>query len=317
MPLVQGELPERRVTSRLFAGPAPELMAGRPDGRSIGDLLRELERALAGVVGVEPARDAREIIAAILDVPRHWPAAHRLAVADPALASAARHAAAARRCGMPLPYAVRRAAFRQLTLEVDDRVLIPRPETEGLVDLVLARDLAGGIAIDVGTGSGAIALALAQEGRFDRVIGTDVSTDAIAVARRNAQRLAGRFSTPVEFRPGADLAPVRELRARAIVSNPPYISWAEAAVLPPSVRDWEPPVALYSGASGLQATAALVRQAAAILEPSGVLALEVDMRRAERVAAMVMAEGRFRDVIVTRDVFGRERYVTALRCTGD
>ncbi len=291
--------------------------AGGPDRLSIGDLLREVERTLACAANVSPGREAREIVAAILDVARHWPAAHQQAPADPALVSAALGAAVARRRGMPLPYAVRRAGFRHLTLEVDEHVLIPRPETEGLVDVVLAHALTGGIAIDVGTGSGAIALALAHEGRFDRVIGTDVSTDAIAVATRNAQRLAGGFRAAVEFRAGADLAPVQDLRVRAIVSNPPYISWAEAVTLPPSVRDWEPPIALYSGASGLNATAALVRRAADILEPSGVLAIEVDMRRAEQVAAMLVAEGRFMDVIVTKDLFGRERYVRGLRRTGD
>src|SRR5262249_16528950 len=125
------------------------------------------------------------------------------------------------------------------------------------------------------------------------------------------------FAATVEFRAGAEWGPVRGLRVRAIVSNPPYISWAEAAALPRHVRDWEPPVALYSGASGLNATAALVRQAADILEPSGMLALEVDMRRAEPGAALRIAEAQFTNVNVTRDVFGRERYVTALRRTGD
>jgi release factor glutamine methyltransferase len=283
----------------------------------VGDLLGELECAITGTAEADPQREACDIIAALLDLPRHWPAAHRHEAVAPALARKALGAAEARRRGMPLAYAVGRAAFRLLTLQVDERVLIPRPETEGLVDLVLERSLSGGLAIDVGTGSGAIALSLSQEGRFDRVIGTDVSTDALVVARHNADSVARSLCTPVEFRAGTDLAPVRGMRARAIVSNPPYISWPEAAALPSSVRDWEPPVALYSGESGLDATARLVAEAAAILEPSGMLALEVDVRRAEQVAEMLIAESHFTDVVVTKDLFGRERYITGLRRTGD
>jgi release factor glutamine methyltransferase len=106
------------------------------------------------------------------------------------------------------------------------------------------------------------------------------------------------------------------LRARAIVSNPPYISWTEAADLPSSVRDWEPPVALFSDGMGLDITAALVRDAGAVLEPDGVLALEVDARRARAVAALVTGDGRYGAVAVRSDLFGRERFVTARR-TGD
>jgi len=284
--------------------------------RSIGALVRELERALEPVLRGDAGREAREIIAVLADMPRSWPARHSDAEAEPALARRARAAAAARRRGMPLPYAVGRMAFRHLTLEVDERVLIPRPETEGLVDLVIGRGVPGGLAIDVGTGSGAIALALAQEGRFDRIIGTDISTDALTVATANARRLEGVLATPVEFRAGAGLAPVRGLRARAIVSNPPYISWAEAGELPSSVRDWEPTVALFSGGSGLDATVAVVRDAAALLEADGLLALEVDVRRAVAVAEIVAGDGRYTAVAVRTDLFGRERFVTAVRRTG-
>src|SRR5206468_3396450 len=102
--------------------------------------------------------------------------------------------------GAPLAYAVGRASFRNLTLDVDERVLIPRPETEQLVELVLEETLgrAGGVAIDVGTGSGAIAISLAAEGRFSRVYGTDISRDALDVARRNAIVSQPLTRTPVE-----------------------------------------------------------------------------------------------------------------------
>ncbi len=148
-----------------------------------------------------------------------------------------------------------------------------------LVDLVLSATGGGeGLAIDVGTGSGALALALATEGRFERVIGTNVSSNALAVATANARRLSPPAVAALEFRLGAYLTPVLDVSARAIVSNPPYISYAEAAALPASVRGWEPAVALLAGSGGLAATAAIVRGSAPILEAGGLLALEVDSR---------------------------------------
>jgi release factor glutamine methyltransferase len=290
---------------------------GHPAVASVGVLVRELEQVLSGQSGPMARREAQDIVAALLDVPRSWPVQHRDDPADAELSRRARAAAEARTRGMPLAYAVGRAAFRHLTLEVDERVLIPRPETEGLVEIIIERGISGGLAIDVGTGSGAIALALAQEGRFDHIIGTDVSSGALDVARANADRLRRAISTPVEFRAGADLAPVRGFRARAIVSNPPYISWGEAAGLPSSVRDWEPAVALFSGESGLCATTVLVREAADVLEPGGMLALEIDARRAAAVAELVVNDGRYTAVAVRTDLFGRERFVTAMRRTGD
>lgn len=254
------------------------------------------------------------MVAALGDQPRFWALLHGEATLAPDVREAAIRAARRRVQGAPFAYAVGRASFRHLTLDVDPRVLIPRQETEQLVELVLgtARQ-AGGTVVDVGTGSGAIALALACEGRFDRVIGTDVSRDALAVAGRNAGLLAGAMRAAFELREGSLLDPVREITARAVVSNPPYIAFSEAASLPASVRDWEPPVALVSGSEGMAATAAIIRQAAGILEPGGMLALEVDTRRASLVAELVASHGRYRDVRVELDLAGRERFVTASR----
>jgi release factor glutamine methyltransferase len=231
---------------------------------------------------------------------------------------AAAHRAAARRArGAPFAYAVGRAAFRHLTLDVDERVLIPRQETEVLVDEVL-RELGdargeGATAVDVGTGSGAIALALASESRLARVVATDVSLDALAVARANATLLSHALVARVEFRHGSLLAPVRDLRVRAVVSNPPYIAYDEALELPASVRDWEPAIALLSGAEGMACIAALVRDSADVLEPGGLLALEVDSRRASLAAELAASDGRYRDVRVRLDLAGRERFVLAVR----
>jgi release factor glutamine methyltransferase len=196
---------------------------------------------------------------------------------------------------------------------VDGRVLIPRPETELLVDEVLARVAPGGTAVDVGTGSGAIALALASEGAFDRVIATDLSLDALAVARGNAATHRGALRAALEFRHGSLLAPLGAERVRAVVANPPYIAHEEAGELPASVRDWEPALALFSGDGGLAATTALVYEAARVLEPGGLLALEVDSRRAGRVANVAADCGGYLDIEVRADLTGRERFVIARR----
>ncbi len=294
---------------------------------SVGELVAELSAMLARA-GVPDARDeARDLVAALLDVPRFWPTMNREVPLDAGLRETAQRAAERRAQGAPFAYAAGRAAFRHLTLDVDERVLIPRQETEVLVDEVLGwvqRDPArrdGGIAVDVGTGSGAIALALASEGRFERVIATDVSLDALAVARRNAELLANALRAPVDFRHGSLLAPLRDpcappekrVRARVLVSNPPYIAYDEAEELPASVRDWEPALALFAGSEGMACIAAIVRDAPDVLEPGGLLALEVDSRRASLAAELAASDGRYDDVRVRLDLAGRERFVLACR----
>jgi release factor glutamine methyltransferase len=292
------------------------------DERTIADatptvaaLVAELTASLAAAGVAQPRAEARDLVAALLDVPRFWPTMHRDAPVEPSVREAAYRAAARRAAGAPFAYAAGRAAFRHLTLDVDERVLIPRQETEVLVDEVLAAigPAAGGVAVDVGTGSGAIALALASEGPFERVIATDVSLDALAVARRNAELCARALRCPVEFRAGSLLAPVRDVRARCVVSNPPYIAFEEAAALPASVRDWEPALALFSGMDGMAAIAGIVRQAAEVLVPNGLLALEVDARRASLAAECAATDARYRDVRVRLDLAGRERFVLASR----
>lgn len=287
---------------------------GEGGGRNVALLRAELAGTLACAGIAEARREAGDILAALVDAPRFWAGMHGAEIVGEEIRGAAREAARLRAIGAPFAYAVGRSAFRHLTLLVDERVLIPRAETEELVDAVLER-LAGnmgGIVVDVGTGSGAIALALATEGRFRRVIGTDVSLGALDVARANAARL-GDVATIVEFRHGSLLQPVRGLRARAIVSNPPYIAYEEAAALPASVRNWEPPIALFSGDAGMAATRAIIRAAADVLEPGGLLALEVDARRASLAAEAALATGRYRDVTVRLDLAGRERILLANR----
>jgi release factor glutamine methyltransferase len=171
----------------------------------------------------------------------------------------------------------------------------------------------GGVVVDVGTGSGAIALALASEGAYERVLATDVSTGALAVAAENVQRCAAVLRCPVELIAGSLLSPILGVRVDAVVANPPYIAHTEARELPAAVRNWEPPIALFSGEGGLRDTARLIRQAPAALRPGGTLAIEVDSRRAGQVEALVRAEALFRDVIVRPDLTGRDRILLATR----
>lgn len=281
---------------------------------TIGELVAQVERVLTAAQLVDAPAEARDLVAALAGQNRFWPRLNAALPASDALMERACAAAERRASGAPFAYAVGRAAFRHLTLHVDERVLIPRQETEVLVDLVLAArgGLSGGVAADVGTGSGAIALALASEGSFERVVATDVATDALAVARRNASELAPHLRHGIEFRAGDLLSPLAAERLDVIVSNPPYIAFEERVELPPSVRDWEPAQALLSGGDGLDHTRRLVAGAPVLLCRGGLLALEVDARRASRVAAIV-ADAGFADVAVHRDLAGRDRFVVAVR----
>ncbi len=211
--------------------------------------------------------------------------------------------------GEPFAHVTGWTGFRHLSLRSDRRALIPRPETEGLVDLLLDRVRAGVVA-DVGTGTGCIALSLALEGSFHRVIATDLARDALALAGSNAE-LAG-VSGRMELVRSDLCAALRESALDALISNPPYLTDSEFAGLEPSVRDWEPALALRSGVDGLEATRRLIGEAVEAVKPGGWLALEVDCSRAVS-AAQLAGEHGWREVSIHVDLFGRERYLLARR----
>jgi release factor glutamine methyltransferase len=211
----------------------------------------------------------------------------------------------------PLQYIEGSAHFRELVLKVDRRVLIPRPETEVLVEVVLewARGREGLHALDVGTGSGAIALSLATERPFARVVATDVEPGALEVARAN--HAAAAPDAPVEFRLGESYAPVAGERFDVVVSNPPYVGLSERDALDAEVRDWEPARALFAGQDGLEVVRGLVAGAPDVLRPGGLLALEIGAAQAGAVAELIRAVPGFAEPAVRKDLAGRERIVTA------
>lgn len=287
---------------------------------TLRDVVRRVVALVADAPALEPEvrgdaeREGRLLVAGVLDL-SPGELATRL-VGHPALgpgeADAIELALMRRLRGEPLAYAVGHAPFRDLVLQVDRRVLIPRPETEVVVGEALRRaaPTPGGVAVDIGTGSGAIALSLATEGGFERVVATDVSDDALAVAAHNARRVLADGHPPVEFRLGSDLAPVQGLRARVIVANPPYIAYEEAPMLPRSVRDWEPTVALFAAQQGMARYESLLSGAQAVLEPGGWLVLELDANRAARTANLAAARG-YEEVQVLQDYAGRDRVLVA------
>jgi release factor glutamine methyltransferase len=200
----------------------------------------------------------------------------------------------------PVAYITGVKGFRRLDIVVDRRVLIPRPETETLVEAAL--DLPRGARVlDVGTGSGAVALALKDERPDLTVVGTDRSAAALAVARANAARLG----LDVAFVEGDLLA---GLEPDAVVSNPPYVE--DAAELQPEIARHEPAGALYAGPEGLTVIRRLVAQAAA--SPARFVALEVGMGQAPEVAEVLRAAG-FGAVETRRDLAGLERVVAGRR----
>jgi len=218
------------------------------------------------------------------------------------------------RAGEPLQYVLGRWAFRRLDLAVDRRVLIPRPETELVVDVVLELLAAVGeprLVADLGTGSGAIGLALATELPLDAttVWITDVSDNALAVARANLAGI-GRAARNVRVGEGSwfDALPVGEL-FDVIVSNPPYVADRSEA-LDESVREWEPERAVFAGPDGLDAIRVLVGGARAHLRPGGWLVIEIGADQGDVVRDLLASTG-YGNVGIRRDLAGHDRIALA------
>jgi len=205
----------------------------------------------------------------------------------------------------PLAYVLGEWGFRRLTLSVDSRVLVPRPETEVVVErcLALIAEVEAPRVLDVGTGSGAIALAIADEHQGAQVTAIDASPGALEVAGANATRTG----IPVKLGEWDLFTGLPAGSWDLVVSNPPYVLPEEIDALEPEVRDWEPRGALV----GVGATEAVARGAVEVLRHGGALVLEVAAGDAERVAALLVELG-YVDVAVTPDLSGRDRVVEAV-----
>ncbi len=276
-------------------------------GLSRRALLEEATAALGAAALPQPRREAVRLWSQLTGEKPAELFVHSDDGAPPAAVSDFRVAVRRRSAGEPLAYVSGQVGFRWLTLRCDRRALIPRPETEGLVDRVLERVRTGRL-VDIGTGSGCLALSLASEGAFSQVIGIEASPDALALAEENRRRIGA----PVCLVRGDLCTPLQRGAFDALVSNPPYLSPGEYAALDVSVRSWEPRPALVSGSDGLEATTRLLHDAADVLRPGGWLALEVDCGRAHECARRAIALA-WSDVMIQRDLFGRERYLLARR----
>lgn len=207
-----------------------------------------------------------------------------------------------RASGVPLQYLTREQNFCGLSLYVDERVLIPRQDTECLVEEVL-RDGARGELLDLCTGSGCIPLALLKHGNFSCALGADISAEALAVAETNR----ARTGLPLELRQSDLFAEIPE-RFDVITANPPYIESAEIESLSVEVRDHEPRLALDGAADGLAFYRRLAAESGAHLKPGGRLYLEIGMSQGAAVASLLEAAA-FSDIQIIRDLAGRDRIV--------
>jgi release factor glutamine methyltransferase len=264
-------------------------------------LLAEAARTLAGA---QARLEAELLLAHALEQPRSWLYAHADQDLGAVAAQQFRELVAARRAGRPIAYLTGKREFWSLDLRVSPDVLIPRPETELLVELALRRIVQSSIidVADLGTGSGAIALALAQERERARVLATDVSAAALEIARANAQRLG---LDNVEFALGDWCAALGSRRFDLIVSNPPYIAAADPHLRQGDLR-FEPRVALTSGTDGLDAIRKIVCDAHAHLKTGGWLLLEHGHEQGAAVRAL-LADKQFIEITTATDLQRHER----------
>lgn len=222
---------------------------------------------------------------------------------------------ARRQAGEPLQYVLGRWGFRSLDLMVDKRVLIPRPETEVVVDAAL--DMLKSLkpeptVVDLGTGSGAIALSIAVEDPHAHVWATDASEDALAVARANLAGI-GRDGSRVRLVEGSwftPLSPLLEGNIDLIVTNPPYIGEREVPDLPPEVAHWEPHQALVAGPTGLEQLEVILAEAPRWLNRPGALVAEIAPHQAEAAVVLAYRSG-FTEVEVRADLTDRPRVLVA------
>lgn len=270
------------------------------------ETLREAERrgaeTLAAAGREEAAQTARLLLCHVLNFNFTDYVLAREDLLSPRDAARYEELLTRRASGVPLQYLTREQNFCGLSLYVDERVLIPRQDTECLVEEVL-RDGARGELLDLCTGSGCIPLALLKHGNFSCALGADISAEALAVAAENRVRTG----LPLELRQSDLFTEIPE-RFDVITANPPYIESAEIESLSVEVRDHEPRLALDGAADGLAFYRRLAAESGAHLKPSGRLYLEIGMSQGAAVASLLEAAA-FSDIQIIRDLAGRDRIV--------
>lgn len=215
-----------------------------------------------------------------------------------------------RATGTPVAYLVGEKEFYLLPFVVSPAVLIPRPATETLVlsALEVVKSIASPMILDIGTGSGCIAVAMAVQNKSVRVVATDISADALAVARRNANKHG--VSERATFIHGNLFSTIdSDTKFDAIVSNPPYIPTADLATLMKDVKDHEPSLALDGGPEGYTAINRIIEQSQTFLKPGGTLLIEVGVGQAEATAEKFQ-ETEYRDIVIRKDTDGIARVVS-------
>lgn len=290
--------------------------ANRPAGTLGAEVAAARERlAAAGIAGDEAGLDAVLLARHVLG----WDAATWIAretePVPPGFLEPYRALVARRARREPMGYLLGRVEFWGLELEVSPAVLIPRPESEIIVEAAVgvARRLSAPLIVDVGTGSGCLAVALASALPTARILAVDVSEPALAVARANAAR--HRLDRRIAFVRGDLLDPLR-VEADIIVSNPPYVPKADRPHLQPEVRGYEPPEALFADEDGLAVIRRLVAGAESHVRPGGWLIFELGVGQQPAVRALLERSGRWRHIDIRPDLQGIPRTAIAQRQTG-
>jgi release factor glutamine methyltransferase len=221
----------------------------------------------------------------------------------------------------PVQYIIGTVEFFGLEFKVDERVLIPRPETETLVEVIIEqlKDKENSKIIDLGTGSGAIAVSLAKNLKEAFVYATDVSKDALDVAKENAIR--NNVENQIEFVCGDLFEPLKnknlEGQIDCVVSNPPYVSKDEFEALPKEIKDYEPIVALQSDGEGAFFHKSIIENSVDFLKKGGLLALETAFGQADKVADLVHQNEDFNGIEIIKDLSGIDRVVKAIKWSTD
>lgn len=284
-------------------------------------MMRTIEQAIQTAcqclreVGLEdPRMESEFLVAALLRMPRGHLILNRHRAISVAKLRSLQDWLGQRQKRKPLAYVTGEQPFREFSLRVTPEVLVPRPETELLVEQamrLLDRMTDRPVAVDVGTGSGNIAISLSGHPKVGKVIAIDLSAEALKVARKNGKQ---NQRLPIDWLLGNLLEPVqkRGLHAHLIVANLPYVRTGDLSGLAPELQ-WEPRMALDGGADGLRLIEPCIEQAAEVLHPHGMLLLEIGADQSQDVASILKKHGSWSDIQVFRDLAGLPRLIQAER----